>query len=93
MLLHTPTPLRLERLRQRETARFGRRIAPGGDMEQNHREFLDWAAAYDTGGEEMRSLARHTRWLAALPCPTLELDGSLPLDALTQAVMAALPAR
>ena len=38
----TPAALRIARLRQREQARFGARIACGGDMHAHHKAFLDW---------------------------------------------------
>jgi adenylate kinase family enzyme len=47
----TPAALRIARLRQREQARFGARIACGGDMHAHHKAFLDWAATYDTGDQ------------------------------------------
>ena len=43
-------------------------------MHANHVAFLEWAAGYDDGDLEMRSLARHTAWLADLPCPVLRLE-------------------
>ncbi len=49
-------------------------------MHQNHREFLDWAAAYDAGDLTMRSLARHREWLGKLPCPVLRLQGPLTVE-------------
>jgi len=48
-------------------------------MVESHCAFLAWAAEYDTGGPDMRSLARHLGWLAALPCPVLRLEGEMPV--------------
>lgn len=76
--LQTATPLRLARLRAREAAAFGARIAPGGDMHEAHERFVAWAATYDTAGPETRSVARHAAWTAQLPCPVLRLDGAEP---------------
>ena len=36
-----PTPLRLERLKAREIARFGDRIEKGGDMHRTHADFTE----------------------------------------------------
>lgn len=66
--------LRLERLHQREWARFGARIDPGGDMAQTHQEFLDWAARYDDGPVTMRSRALHDQWQKKLTCPVITVD-------------------
>ena len=78
--VETDTAVRLERLRARERARFGDRIDPGGDMYENHKEFIEWAALYDEGGIEMRSKARHDEWQKLLKCPLVCVDGSLPLE-------------
>lgn len=84
--------LRMERLRLRERSRYGARIERGGDLEAGSRQFLDWAASYDTGGLEQRSLALHEAWLAARTCPVLKLDSAQPTAALLECVIAALRA-
>ena len=75
--LNTPTELRIARLRRRESEAFGARVAPGGDMYAEHQAFLDWAAAYDTGGLTMRSKAQHDAWQKLLPCALLVLSGAV----------------
>jgi adenylate kinase family enzyme len=83
--------LRMTRLRRRETADFGPRIAPGGDMALSNAAFLEWASSYDTAGPERRSLAQHERWLSKQACPVLRLDSAAPVDALLAAALAAIP--
>lgn len=68
--------LRIERLRQREKENFGLRIEQGGDMHQNHLDFIEWAKSYDTGGMNMRSKKRHDEWEKLLSCQILHLDGA-----------------
>lgn len=68
--------VRVARLIQREKKRFGSRIEPGGDMYQQHLEFIEWAKSYDTGGPHMRSKANHDEWQKQLLCKCLHLDGS-----------------
>ncbi len=76
VFLHVPTEVRVERLKARELERYGlAAISVGGAMHRTHLEFIDWASRYDTGGPEMRSRAMHERWLSALPCPVIRLDG------------------
>lgn len=76
VFLAVPTPVRVERLRAREVARYGvQAIAEGGKLHRAHVEFLEWAGSYDTGGLEMRSRALHEAWLTALPVPSLRLEG------------------
>jgi adenylate kinase family enzyme len=93
VFLRVTTEVRLARLRERELVRFGEAaLSPGGAMHENHREFLDWAAAYDDGGLSMRSLARHREWLERLPCPVLRLEGVLAVDEQVERVVASLAA-
>ncbi len=88
LFLRVPASVRMERLRVREQARFGKALEPGGAMHAEHRAFMDWTAGYETGGMEMRSLVRQMAWLAALPCPVLRLDGTRPTGLLVEAVCA-----
>ena len=80
--------VRMERIRQREAARYGARVRPGGDMAEASAAFVDWAAAYDTAGLEQRSLLKHEQWLATQTAPVLRLDSAKPLDELTLDVLA-----
>ncbi|WP_431673849.1 AAA family ATPase [Rhizobium leguminosarum] len=72
--------LRMARILARETARYGSRIRPGGDMAVKSGEFLEWAASYDTAGPERRSLAAHEQWLDTQTAPVLRLDSSRDID-------------
>jgi uridine kinase len=67
VFLYVDTALRLGRLREREIQRFGKA----------NPAFLDWAAQYDEGPSEGRSLAKQRAWLAARSCPVLNLEGNL----------------
>ncbi|MBG0809200.1 hypothetical protein IY145_07405 [Methylosinus sp. H3A] len=84
--------IRMDRLRRREQARYGRRIEPGGDMAATNAAFLAWAAAYDTAGAEQRSRVAHEEWLAARATPILRLDSSEPVDVLASAVLSKVKA-
>ncbi|MFD1121435.1 AAA family ATPase [Methylophilus flavus] len=64
VFLYLPAITRIERLRQREITRYGF-VNP---------EFLAWAAQYDEGPAEGRSLAKHEAWLAQRACPVLRLE-------------------
>jgi ribosomal protein S18 acetylase RimI-like enzyme/adenylate kinase family enzyme len=78
----TPTPLRLQRLRDREEHRFGERLSPGGDMHEHHLAFMEWASQYDDGPVDMRSRRFHERWIAGLSCRLVRVDGARPVDEL-----------
>jgi adenylate kinase family enzyme len=80
VFLAIPQDIRMERLRQREHARFGERILPGGDMYETSQAFLVWAASYDEGGFDMRSRRRHDQWLSTLPCPILCFEGEYTIE-------------
>ncbi len=68
--LTAPVEVRLNRIRARETARYGpERIAPGGDLHIVFEKFLDWAARYDEPSDNIRSKDRELDWLAHLQCP------------------------
>jgi adenylate kinase family enzyme len=94
IFLYVPTEIRIERLRRRETEEFGEEaVAPGGAMHKNVTAFLDWAATYDAGTREGRSLPMHTFWLGQLPCPVLRLDGTWAVDDLVREVATRIGSR
>ena len=75
VFLYIPADLRMARLRAREVARYSAEaIGPGGPMHAGSTEFLEWAAGYDEGGLETRSLRVHNEWLATLPGRVLRLE-------------------
>ena len=87
VFLEAPTEIRMDRLRQREQARFGDSLLPGGAMHDIHKEFIAWAALYEAGTEPGRSRPKHERWLAAAAIPVLRLDSTRPVDALVSEVL------
>lgn len=86
----TPTTIRLERLAVREKARFGDRIAPGGDMHEIHVAFKEWASQYDNPDFSGRNRAWHERWLAGQTSPVVQIDGAGSAEAMVEAVIQAL---
>ncbi len=71
----TDSKVRIERLIEREAKHFGSRIESGGDMHQEYLEFIEWAAAYDTGDVTMRSKALHDDWQKLLKCMHINVNG------------------
>jgi adenylate kinase family enzyme len=65
---------RVRRLEAREAVRYGDLVRAGGELEQAHHEFLEWAAGYDEPGFDGRNRDRHEKWLSELGCPVLRLD-------------------
>ena len=82
--------IRLSRLHDRERNRFGDRIQPGGDMHITHREFIIWAKTYETAKAPIRSLSYHQEWLKTLPCSTIELNSTNPIEHLCDRIISEL---
>ncbi len=78
--LETDTDIRIIRLERRERDQFGDRIDLNGDMYQNHKDFIEWAKAYDTGDIEIRSKAKHDDWQKLLQCDQIVLNGAEDLN-------------
>jgi adenylate kinase family enzyme len=74
---HVAKEVRLQRIVKRERERFGNRIDEGGDMHHNHKDFLAWASAFDTGGLEMRSRQSVEAWMSLATCKIIRLEGDL----------------
>lgn len=73
--LSAPVELRLARITQRETARYGAaRIGPGGDLHSVFLKFLDWAARYDAPSDNIRSRQQEMKWLEQIQVETIYLE-------------------
>src|SRR5262245_36218539 len=91
VFLYIPKDLRMARLSAREVTRYGAEpIGPDGAMHKGSTEFLAWAAGYDEGGLEIRSLRVHNEWLATLPGPVLRLERVASVEDNLAAVLRAL---
>jgi adenylate kinase family enzyme len=78
--IYIPHNIRMSRILERERLRFGAdAIAAGGPMHEHHKAFIEWAAAYDTGDETIRSRKIHERWFGELPCHSVRLECDLSL--------------
>ena len=76
VFIYIPTDMRLRRLKARELRRYGaENLGPGGIMHEESKAFMEWAAGYDSGGMDTRSLMLHESWLEGLPCPVMRLKG------------------
>ncbi len=75
VFLFVPSDIRMQRLQKREIDYYGSEIEnPDDPRYETHRDYLDWAAAYDTGGLDMRSKAMHEKWITALPCTMIRIE-------------------
>ena len=88
----TAAAVRLERLTAREEARFGDRIAPGGDMHGTHVAFREWASQYDNPNFSGRNRAWHEAWLSRQTSPVVRIDGTNNPENMAAQVIRALSA-
>ncbi len=77
--LHTDEKIRVKRVHERELGWFGERVLEGGDMYEEHIKMLDGIAGYDYGYGGC-TLQLHEKWLSALNCKVIRLDGAEPLE-------------
>ena len=61
-----PIPVRIQRLKERESKRIGKSVESGHPQHEKFMNFLKWSEAYDTGGVS-RTRKLHEDWLSALP--------------------------
>jgi adenylate kinase family enzyme len=66
--------IRIKRLMEREIKRYGKRIEPGNDMYEKHKEFVEWNKKYETGGMEMRSRESELFWIRDIKCEIIKLE-------------------
>lgn len=78
VILSAPLELRLERIKQREIARFGNRVLEGGDMYESQKEFHNIVAS--RSADEIKKQAE------LLSCPVLEIDAAMPLKEIVKAI-------
>lgn len=88
-----PELIRLERIRTRETGRYGaERLAPGGELHVVFEKFLQWAAGYDHApATNLRGHWAETTWLTnECRAPVLYLYDDLPVEVLANDLLARL---
>jgi len=89
--LVVPLEERISRLEKREYLRFGERIRAGGDMYEEHQNFLQWASEYDSGDVSMRSKVMHDEWQKVILCKLIILDGTLSTHKLVNEIKGNFP--
>ena len=81
--LRAPKSVRMSRIEQREAARFGARVLPGGDMYEQQQWFHEYA------GKRNESIV--ARAIEALNCPALTLNAERPIEDNLRQIIDALP--
>jgi adenylate kinase family enzyme len=90
IFVYVPQDIRLERLKNREYERYGDNIFPGGDKYEHSKDFLEWAASYDFGTRNGRSLPKHEAWLKTIECPVIRIVNNIlneTIDSVTNAIL------
>lgn len=73
VFVYLPTDVRIERLKKREYERYGDEMLPGRNKYEKVKEFIEWAASYDTGTDYGRNLIRHEEWLKRVECTLIRI--------------------
>ena len=89
VFVYVPQDIRVERLKKREYERYGDEILAGGSRYEATKEFIEWAAGYDSGLLAGRNLPRHEKWLAGLEVEAIRVVNHS-LDESINAVLAAI---
>ena len=76
VFVYVPQDIRLERLKKREYERYGDEILAGGARYEATKEFLEWAASYDSGTLVGRNLVKHEKWLEQISCSVLRIENN-----------------
>ena len=82
VFISTPAEVCAERVRNREYARWGKRVLPGGDMykvTRFHGDVSDYivnAQRYETVEVAKFGRKLHDKWIAEMPCPVIRADGT-----------------
>ncbi len=78
---------RIERLKKRETERYGKKLLTDKNIQQNSKAFLEWANQYENPNFNGRSLKVHNDWIELLGCKVLKLDGRIELTEKAETVI------
>lgn len=72
VLIHAPKEIRVQRVKDRSFQKFGDRILPGGDLQEQEEHFFDF----------VQSRPEHLveDWAQTLNCPVLRVDGTAPIE-------------
>lgn len=85
--VYVKNDVRVERLRQREFARYGEAIFSEGELGEKYQTFIQWAAAYDTSTEISRNAYKHRKWLENIGCPVVEITNHTTCDAAVERII------
>ena len=82
VFVSTPAEICAERVRNREYARWGKRVLPGGDMYKATRfhgdtnDYMINAQRYETADISSFGRKLHEQWMSEMTYPTIRVDGT-----------------
>ena len=77
VFLFVPQAVRIERLRKRESERYGDLLKTDPLTIKTSKEFLEWAKTYDDSTSDGQSIVRHQREIESLSCSVLKISGDI----------------
>jgi len=88
IFVYVPQNERIERLKKREYKRYGDEVLPGGNRYEVTKEFIEWAAGYESGLLTGRSLPKHEQWMSTLDCQLVKIINHSLDDSVDEAIAA-----
>jgi adenylate kinase family enzyme len=88
VFVYVPQDIRIERLKKREYERYGDTVLLGGSRYKDNEAFLEWAAAYDMGTRNGRSLPKHEKWLECIKCCVIRVVNDSLEDSISKVIKA-----
>jgi len=79
--------VRMERLKRRETERYGEKLLTDKKIHQNSIAFLEWANQYENPNFSGRTLKVHNKWTELLSCKVLRSNGETELKKNVEFIM------
>ncbi|EDP69825.1 hypothetical protein FBALC1_09847 [Flavobacteriales bacterium ALC-1] len=76
VFLYLKNDIRMQRLKNREIERYGKKLLFHKQTQENSKAFIEWANKYEDSNFCGRSLKIHNKWMAKIDCPILRIDGS-----------------
>ena len=80
VFLYLPPAIRMQRLKDREIERYGKRLIRDEKIRKESKAFLEWASQYDDGTFQGRSLGIHLDWIKVLEGKVLKIEGDTTVE-------------
>ncbi len=79
--------VRMERLKKRETERYGEKLLNDKKVRENSKAFLEWANQYENPNFDGRTFKVHSNWIESLVCKVLRLNGANQLNSNVEIIL------